>query len=166
MSTHNNSRHSTTNLLEIRQLLEFDSTLNDFPDAEKRQQRIVYLNNVMQHIGNGKSFIESFRSFFEGMGLWLMPFAISFMFLPLFFGAWFNKRKVKNSCKTPAIRSFELLAYWQARACPILTAGFKSHGYASAMIPSVLRSAMRKLSKWTFVGTLIAFVAMEIIMPI
>ena len=99
MSTHNNSRHSTTNLLEIRQLLEFDSTLNDFPDAEKRQQRIVYLNNVMQHIGNGKSFIESFRSFFEGMGLWLMPFAISFMFLPLFFGAWFNKRKERTLVK-------------------------------------------------------------------
>ena len=110
MSTHNNSRHSTTNLLEIRQLAEFDSTLKDCPDPEKRQQRIVYLNNVIQQLGSRKSFFESFRSFFHGMGLWLMPLAIIFMFLPLLFGAWFNKTKERALVK----RQLSLaLNYWQ-----------------------------------------------------
>ena len=77
--------------MTMNQLAEFDATLGDLSDLEKKQQRVIYLRNARQQMRTGKSFSDSFGSFFKGMGLYLMPFAVIFLFLPMFFAAWLQK---------------------------------------------------------------------------
>ena len=59
------------NLLVPDRLADFDASLADLPDAEKKRRRIQYLDNAMEPIGPGKPFMESLELFVKGMALYL-----------------------------------------------------------------------------------------------
>jgi hypothetical protein len=114
-----NSNHTPSealNQLEIDHLAEFDATLGELPDPDKKQRRILYLRDATQKMGSGKSFSESFGSFFKGMGLYLMPLAIIFLLLPLFFAAWFRKIRDRILVNHRLTRALD---YWHIDRCEI-----------------------------------------------
>jgi len=94
----NSINHNTyiSKQLEMSQLVEFDSILCELSDLDKKQRRVMYLRDARQNMDTAKSFSDSFGSFFKGMGLYLMPFAVIFLFLPMFFVAWLKKLKQRT----------------------------------------------------------------------
>jgi len=116
MSLNKQNHQDESNLLEMSQMVEFDATLGDLSDPDKRQQRILYLRGVRQRIGTGKSLGDAFGSFFKGMGLHLMPFAIIFLCLPMFFIAWYRVWKERALINNQLSRALD---YWQIRRCDI-----------------------------------------------
>lgn len=59
--------------LDIRELANFDASLGDIPESDKRQKRIIYLRNALQQVKVGKKIMK-------GFGCLL----IFFMFIPIF----------------------------------------------------------------------------------
>jgi len=97
------------NLLAIDQLTDFDASLVDLPDADKKERRIQYIHDAIQFIGPGRPFMESLESFAKSMSWIFLPLALIFMFLPLF---------VVTRCKVMLKREavnrqlYKALAYW------------------------------------------------------
>ena len=112
-----NHRFEALNQLEIDRLAEFDATLGEMPGPDRKQRRILYLQDATQKMGSGKSFSESFGSFFKGMGLYLMPLAIIFLLLPLFFAAWFRKIRDRVLVNHRLTRALD---YWHIDRCEIV----------------------------------------------
>lgn len=86
MSTMHHYHTHQPSPLEIKQLAEFDASLGDAPEAEKRRKRIVYLNDAVRQIGLGQSILK-------GFGCVLIPFAIIPLFWPVLFFMWFVRKK-------------------------------------------------------------------------
>ena len=88
--------------LEIKQLAEFDATLGDLPDLDKRQRRIIYLRDATQQMGMQKNV-------FKGFGCLLIPFAIIPIFWPFLIFFWLIK---KNANKLVDSQFINALDYW------------------------------------------------------
>ena len=88
--------------LEIKQLAEFDATLGDLPDLDKRQRRIIYLRDATQQMGMQKNV-------FKGFGCLLIPFAIIPIFWPFLIFFWLIK---KNANKLVDSQLINALDYW------------------------------------------------------
>ena len=88
--------------LEIKQLAEFDATLGDLPDLDKRQRRIIYLRDATQQMGMQKNV-------FKGFGCLLVPFAIIPIFWPFLIFFWLIK---KNANKLVDSQLINALDYW------------------------------------------------------
>jgi hypothetical protein len=97
-------------LLVIDKLTEFDTSLLDLSDAEKKQQRIQYLRNTIEPIGPGRPFTESLDSFAKSMSLLFLPLAFIFMFLPLFF---FTRCQLMFKRRAVSRQLSKALAYWK-----------------------------------------------------
>ena len=89
--------------LEIKQLAEFDASLGDIPESDKRQRRIIYLRDAMQQISVGKTI-------FKGFGLLiLIPFILIPIFWPFLAFFWFMKKKAIGLMDTQIANALD---YW------------------------------------------------------
>jgi hypothetical protein len=100
-----------SNQLEISQLVEFDSTLVELSDLDKKQRRVMYLRDARQQMDNGKSFSDSFGSFFKGMGLYLYAVCSHLHVLAYVFRCLVQEIETKDFGKSSIVKSFRLLAY-------------------------------------------------------
>jgi hypothetical protein len=96
---HNSNRPSP---LEIKQLAEFDATLGDILDTDKKRRRIIYLRDAMQQINIGKTI-------FKGFGFFLIPFMIIPIFWPFLAFFWFMKKKANSLMDTQLANALD---YW------------------------------------------------------
>jgi hypothetical protein len=89
--------------LEIKQLAEFDASLGDISESDKRKRRIIYLRDAMQQISIGKTI-------FKGFGLLiLIPFILIPIFWPFLAFFWFMKKKATGLMDTQVTNALE---YW------------------------------------------------------
>jgi hypothetical protein len=88
--------------LEIKQLAEFDATLGDMLDIDKRQRRIIYLRDAMQQVGMQKSALK-------GFGCFMIPFAIIPIFWPFLIFFLMIKKKANNLVDSQLINALD---YW------------------------------------------------------
>ena len=102
MSTMHHYHSYRPSPLEIKQLAEFDTTLGDLPDSEKKRRQIVYLRDAMQQIGVGKSFLK-------GFGIILIPFAIIPLFWPFLAFFWFMHKKARTLMDSQLANALD---YW------------------------------------------------------
>ena len=100
---HHHHHSSRPGPLEILQLAEFDATLGDLPEADKRQRRIIYLRSAIQGIGVQKNILK-------GFGCLLIPFAIIPLFWPFLIFFWFTKRKANGLADSQLNNALE---YWK-----------------------------------------------------
>jgi hypothetical protein len=103
MNTMHHHHSSRPGPLEIKQLAEFDATLGDLPESDKRQRRIIYLRDANQQIGLQKNV-------FKGFGCLLLPFAIIPLFWPFLIFFWFMKKKTNTLLSNQLNNA---LAYWK-----------------------------------------------------
>ena len=73
--------------LEIKQLAEFDASLGDLPEAEKKKRLIIYLRDATQQINVGKSLLKKLGFVF------IIPFVIIPLFWPFLIFFWFMRKK-------------------------------------------------------------------------
>ena len=99
MHYHHSNRPSP---LEIKQLAEFDATLGDIPDTDKKRRRIIYLRDAMQQINIGKTI-------FKGFGFFLIPFMIIPIFWPFLAFFWFMKKKASSLMDIQLVNALD---YW------------------------------------------------------
>ena len=88
--------------LEVKQLAEFDATLGDMPDLDKRQRRVIYLRDAMQQV-------EMQKSAMKGFGCFVIPLAIIPIFWPFLFFFWMMKKKANNLVNSQLINALD---YW------------------------------------------------------
>ena len=74
------------NPLEIKQLAEFDASLGDDSEGEKRRKRIIYLRDAAQQN-------ETAASIFKAFGCLFIPFVIIPLFWPFLIITWFLRKK-------------------------------------------------------------------------
>ncbi len=91
--------------LEIKQLAEFDASLGDAPEEEKRRKRIVYLKDAARQMQTGSSMLK-------GFGCLLIPFAIIPIFWPFLFFFWFMRKKALGLMESQQASALE---YWGIR---------------------------------------------------
>lgn len=107
MHTHHSHRPSP---LEIRQLAEFDATLGEAPEEEKRRKRIAYLNDAVRQMQMGKSLLK-------GFGCVVIPFAIIPLFWPILFFVWYLRKKALGMMNSQLQSALE---YWGIREDEII----------------------------------------------
>jgi len=102
MSTMHHHHSHRPSPLEIKQLAEFDATLGEVPDSDKKRRRIIYLRDAMQQINVGKTL-------FKGFGLILIPFLIIPIFWPFLAFFWFMRKKATSMMNTQLANALD---YW------------------------------------------------------
>lgn len=108
---HMNHHHAhAPSPLEIRQLAEFDASLGEAPEAEKRRKRIVYLRDALRQMHTGASILK-------GFGWVLIPFAIIPIFWPFLFFFWYMRKRTLALMGTQLESALE---YWQLQQDEIL----------------------------------------------
>jgi hypothetical protein len=90
------------NLLDIKQLAEFDATIARLTQTEQRRRRLIYLRDAAQQIRMGKSLLK-------GFGWLLIPFAIIPIFWPFFVFVWILRKKAGSMMETQLKNALE---YW------------------------------------------------------
>jgi hypothetical protein len=88
--------------LDIRQLAEFDATLGEIPESDRREGRIIYLRDAMLQIGVGKAV-------FKGFGCFLIPFVLIPIFWPFLAFFWFMNKKAVGLMDSQVANALD---YW------------------------------------------------------
>ena len=99
--------------LDIKQLAEFDASLGDTPEEEKRRKRIVYLRDAVRQMQMGASMLK-------GFGCFIIPFAIIPIFWPFLIFFWFMRKKALGLMGAQLNNAVE---YWGIRQEEILKPG-------------------------------------------
>ena len=90
------------NPLDIKQLAEFDASIENLTQSEQRRRRVIYLRDGAEKIKTGKSLLKGFG--------WLMiPFAIIPIFWPFFAIFWYIRKKAGSMMKTQFKNALD---YW------------------------------------------------------
>jgi hypothetical protein len=90
------------NPLDIKQLAEFDATIDNLTQTEQRRRRLVYLRDAAQQARMGKSFLK-------GFGWLVIPFAIIPIFWPFLIFFWFIRKKAGSMIDTQLLNALD---YW------------------------------------------------------
>ena len=102
MSDRHHYHNHQSNPLDIKQLAEFDASIEHLTQSEQRRRRVTYLRDAAEKIKTGKSFLKGFG--------WLMiPFAIIPIFWPFFAILWYLRKKTGSMMET---RFKNALNYW------------------------------------------------------
>jgi len=90
------------NPLEIKQLAEFDASIENDSEGEKRRKRIIYLRDAVRQ---NETAISTFKAF----GCLLIPFALIPIFWPFLIFIWFMRKKSTDLIGTHLATALE---YW------------------------------------------------------
>lgn len=98
---HMNHYHQR-NLLDVKELAEFDATIAQFTQTEQRRRRLIYLRDAAGQVRMGKSILK-------GFGWLLIPFAIIPIFWPFFIFVWILRKKAGTMMETQLKNALD---YW------------------------------------------------------
>jgi len=99
--------------LEIKQLADFDASLGDASEEEKRRKRVVYLRDAARQMQTGASLLK-------GFGCFIIPFAIIPIFWPFLFFFGFMRKKALGLMGSQLENALE---YWGIRQDEITRSG-------------------------------------------
>jgi hypothetical protein len=102
MSTLHHHHSCKPNPLEIKQLAEFDASLGDDSEGEKRRKRVIYLRDAVRQN-------ETAASTFKAFGYLLIPFALIPIFWPFLIFMWFLRKKSTDLIGEHLVTALE---YW------------------------------------------------------
>lgn len=100
-------------LLEIKQLAEFDASLGEASEEEKRRKRVMYLRSAVRQMQLGASLLK-------GFGCFMIPFAIVPLFWPFLIFFWFVRKKSLGLMGSQLTSALE---YWGIRQDEIISPG-------------------------------------------
>jgi hypothetical protein len=109
-SSHTYHSHRPS-LLEIKQLAEFDASLGNETEDEKRRKRIAYLKDAANQAKMGASMLK-------GFGCFVIPFAIIPVFWPFLIFFWFMRKKALGLMDSQLDLA---LSYWEIRRDEVIT---------------------------------------------
>jgi len=110
MSTLHHHHSYEPNPLEIKQLAEFDASLGDESEGEKRRKRIIYLRDAARQN-------QTAASTFKAFGCLFIPFVIIPLFWPFLIIMWVLHKKSINLIGTHLAMALE---YWGIQQHEIL----------------------------------------------
>ena len=99
--------------LELKQLVEFDASLGEAPEEEKRRKRVVYLMDAALHMQTGASMLK-------GFGCLMIAFTIIPLFWPFLIFLPFTRKKALGLMETQLNSALE---YWGIRQDEIFKSG-------------------------------------------
>ncbi len=79
-------RDNQSNLLNISQLAEFDTSIAHLTQSQQRRRRLDYLTHEADKIKEGKSLLK-------GFGWFMIPLALIPIFWPFFAVVWYLRKK-------------------------------------------------------------------------
>ena len=88
--------------LEIGELADFDVSLGNLPEEEKRRRRVIYLRDAVAQLEMGKALMK-------GFGCIMIPFFIVPIFWPFIAFFWYMRKK---AAATIDRQTRSALAYW------------------------------------------------------
>jgi hypothetical protein len=110
MSTLHHHDSCRPNPLEIKQLAEFDASLGNDSEEEKRRKRIIYLRDAARQN-------QTALSVFKVFGFLFIPFALIPCFWPFLIVVWLLRKKSADLIGTHLATALE---YWGIQQHEIL----------------------------------------------
>jgi len=92
-------------------LAEFDASLGDATEDEKRGKRVAYLKDAVNQAQLGASILK-------GFGCFIIPFAIIPIFWPFLIFFWLMRKKALDLMKSQLDLA---LSYWEIRRDEVIT---------------------------------------------
>lgn len=91
--------------LEISELADFDASLGDLTEDDRRGRRIFYLRDAIAQVEMGKTLLK-------GFGCFMIPMLVIPIFWPFIAFFWFMR---KSATRTMDTQFRNALAYWNLR---------------------------------------------------